>query len=256
VVSKAFQILSDDSKKRIYDQTGADPDVRGAGYSGGGGGGPTGSMFGGGGGGVEVSPEDLFNMFFGGGQGFGMGGFEFGPNVRVHTFGAGPFDAFGQTFARAGRAGAQNRRAAGNDAEFSLRNLGQLLPLLLLLVVPMLFSLFGESPQASYPKFEFKSRSPYVAERRTPVHNVQYYVNPKDISQMTDRKLHQLDRHAELTYVQIVKNECYQEINEQQRRMMEARGWFFVDQEAYRDALDMPKTHCDLLDKMGVAYRN
>lgn len=262
MVSKAFQVLSDDSKKRIYDQTGVDPDSR-DGYGGGGGAASAASsMFGGGagpGGGVEVSPEDLFNMFFGGGQGFGFGhggfgpgGFDFGPNVRVHTFG-GPFDAFGQRFARANRAGAQRRQP---DPEFSLRNLGQLLPLLLLLVVPMLFSLFGEGPQPAFPKFEFKSRPPFVAERTTPVHNVPYYVNPRDVASLSERKLHQLDRHAELTYVQLVKNECYEEINEQQRRLMDARGWFFVDQDAYRSAQAMPKVHCDMLDRMGVVYRH
>src|ERR1700754_2982635 len=73
VVSRAFQILSDADKKAQYDRTGGDPDSR----FGGGGAGPS-SPFSGfarspGRGHMyedEISPEELFNRFFGGG-GFG-----------------------------------------------------------------------------------------------------------------------------------------------------------------------------------------
>jgi len=83
MVSRAFQILSDADKKAKYDRFGGDPDSRFGG--GGGGGGASGSPFegfarssGGGGRGPmfeeEISPEELFNRFFGGGLGGGFGG--------------------------------------------------------------------------------------------------------------------------------------------------------------------------------------
>lgn len=75
MVSRAFQILSDSEKKEKYDRFGGDPDSRfGPGSA------PTASPFSGfarspGGRGPmfddEISPEELFNRFFGGG---GMGG--------------------------------------------------------------------------------------------------------------------------------------------------------------------------------------
>lgn len=75
MVSRAFQILSDPEKKEKYDRFGGDPDNRfGPGSA------STASPFSGfarspGGGGPmfndEISPEELFNRFFGGG---GMGG--------------------------------------------------------------------------------------------------------------------------------------------------------------------------------------
>lgn len=79
MVARAFQVLSDSEKKAKYDRFGGDPDSRftpSAGPSGAspfsgfsarpaGGGGP---MFE-----EEISPEELFNRFFGGGFG-GMGG--------------------------------------------------------------------------------------------------------------------------------------------------------------------------------------
>lgn len=77
VVSRAFQILSDADKKVRYDQFGGDPDNR---FSASGSAGPSASPFSGfarssssGRGPMfddEISPEELFNRFFGGGGGF------------------------------------------------------------------------------------------------------------------------------------------------------------------------------------------
>ena len=73
VVSRAFQILSDADKKSRYDQFGGDPDNR---FSSSGGGAQSspfsgfarqsgrGPMYE-----SEISPEELFNQFFGGGGG-------------------------------------------------------------------------------------------------------------------------------------------------------------------------------------------
>ena len=90
MVSRAFQILSDVEKKTKYDRFGGDPDNRfgpgaaaasspfsGFARSPGGGRGP---MFE-----EEISPEELFNRFFGGGMG-GMGGGPFGGNFLLRNW--------------------------------------------------------------------------------------------------------------------------------------------------------------------------
>ena len=82
MVSRAFQVLSDADKKAKYDRFGGDPDSRhsqastSSPFSGfasqRGGGRPNGSMFDEA---EEISPEELFRQFFGGGMGGGFPGF-------------------------------------------------------------------------------------------------------------------------------------------------------------------------------------
>lgn len=92
VVSRAFQILSDPDKKSKFDKFGGDPESR-FGAGGGGGGGPAASPFSGfarsagqarnGMFEEEMSPEDLFRQFFGGGMGMG-GPFGMSRKIRRH----------------------------------------------------------------------------------------------------------------------------------------------------------------------------
>lgn len=101
MVSRAFGVLSDPDKKAKYDRFGGDPDSRF-----GGGGGPSQSPFSGRSGGMgpmggnggwgdeEISPEEMFNRFFGGGMGGGFG--PFGTFGSFGTSGAfGSFESFG-----------------------------------------------------------------------------------------------------------------------------------------------------------------
>jgi DnaJ homolog subfamily B member 12 len=84
-VSRSFQVLSDPDKRAAYDKYGDDPDSRTAGM----GASPFANGFPGmrtyGGGGMyadEISPDELFNMFFGGGG----GGFNAGHFARLMTY--------------------------------------------------------------------------------------------------------------------------------------------------------------------------
>lgn len=148
MVSKAFQVLSDSNKRAIYDETGGDPDSRGGGGGGGGGGtagfaGRRGGMAGGGG--EELSPEDLFQFFFGqGGASFGGGGFG-GGRPAFQFYGPGGVNMGGGNGQRrrpqaAGQAGAQGQQSSAWL---------QIAPLLILFAFSLLTqlpSLFGSTP--------------------------------------------------------------------------------------------------------------
>lgn len=288
MVARAFQVLSDSDKKSKYDKFGGDPDSRftpSAGPSGGspfsgfsarpaGAGGP---MFD-----EEISPEELFNRFFGGGFGGGFGGmnggfspfgmaphmnepttyldylltriciggpqFVFnmggGPGFRVHQFG-----------------GPRPRRrpretTAQSEAEPSAWELLQrLLPLILLFVVPLLSSLFSGSPTPSGPSYRFDAPvSPHTLHRTTPKLNINYFVNPLDVEDYSTRKLRQLDQRVEVDYVTTLRYECELEVQARERMIQDAQGWFFPDVEKMKQARAMEMKSCRRLDSLKGKY--
>ncbi|BGP33033.1 Chaperone protein dnaJ [Rhodotorula toruloides] len=190
MVSKAFQVLSDSNKRAIYDQTGGDPDSRGGGGGGAGGGfarGPSAAGFQGGGfGGEEISPEDLFRMFFGqGGGGFGRSPFGGG------AFGGGPFGGtsfqfYGPGGVRMGSmGGGMPRRAGGQGQQQTPTSMWlQVAPLLFLFAFSLLSQLpsfFGSSTPAP-PNFSFDKTNHFSVPRAT-ASGVKYYVSPDQFAQ-------------------------------------------------------------------------
>ncbi|KAF9477586.1 DnaJ-domain-containing protein [Pholiota conissans] len=169
LVSKAFQVLSDPQKRATFDN-GTDPEDRyGSMSSGASAFSGRGARFDG-----ELSPEDLFNMFFGGGGGGGFGpsfATSFGGGPTVFTFGGPGFRT--QPFNRGAAAGAGTQ----NTEPRSL--FVQLLPLLLLFGFSLLSSLPGlfSSPPTPDPRFAFTATSKYNTEMETGGLGVHYYVN-------------------------------------------------------------------------------
>ncbi|KAL0953857.1 hypothetical protein HGRIS_005032 [Hohenbuehelia grisea] len=178
LVSKAFQVLSDPQKRAVFDRSGGDPESRFSGMS-------SGPSFARGGGGAafegELSPEDLFNMFFGGGMG-PMGGAQFGggfggPGVFTASFGPGGF--------RTNRQSTAQQRPAGNNQPAEARSaLVQLLPLLLLFgfsFISSIPSLFSSGPSTvPDPLFSLRPTQRYVVERWTSNLGTPYWVEPKE----------------------------------------------------------------------------
>jgi DnaJ family protein B protein 12 len=137
-VGLAYATLSDPQKRTIYDRYGEeDPDNRGGGGAAARAGGVPFRR------GQEVSPEEIFNMFFGGGMPTGGGGM---PGFHVYSNGFG--GGFGgpqfrqQQQARGQRARAQPEQ---DPPAVGLGSLIQLLPFLIIMLLSFFNSNGGES---------------------------------------------------------------------------------------------------------------
>lgn len=210
----AYATLSDPQKRSIYDRYGdEDPD-----NSGGGGGGFR--RHGGGGvhfNGQEVNPEDIFNMFFGGGMPGGvhmnMGGMPGGFRVYSTGFGGMPrAGGFGQRHYQQQQQ--QQQHQSGLNALF------QLLPVLLLFAMSF-FNFPGETATGhtgGSPYFSLTSSPPFVNPMKTKVTRVKeipFFVTDKFLrTYARDRyQLSQVERMVENSYKTFLINECNNQKN-------------------------------------------
>lgn len=252
VISKAFTVLSDPQKRAIHDAGGGDPEQRGSGASSFrsfNGRTFNGAAFAS----EEISPEDLFNMFFGGG-GFGGPAFSsatfMGPGFTPHTYyrtagGAGRRAAH-QHFQQQARA-----RQQSNTAGWSV--LLQILPLLILFGYSLLSGLFTDST----PAYSIKPTSVYSQMRMTNHHQVPYYVNPSAFRpvEQNQYKLSRVEQQVEMDWVRNLQFACQNERKERASRLNAASGIFGIgrNEEQYREALHMPLESCDELRRFGYA---
>ncbi|MCO5565428.1 hypothetical protein L7F22_019101 [Adiantum nelumboides] len=280
IVSKAFTILSDADKRAMYDRYGGDPDSRGGGGSstagraaGFGGAGPAFRTYGPGMGGAEIDPNDLFNMFFGGGMGNGFGGttFSFGGPGGVHMHQFGGQNAFHARQARQGP-----RRAANNNESTPM--LLQLLPLLIL----GLFSLLSYAPtlfSTPDPQFDWTPSAHFRTERHTQTHNVKYYVdqttwhthpwvaaaskiNVKDSAVQAEAnrassKLQDFERRVENQFKNSLYRDCQRRREYQERRINAAQGTLFgigADREAEKRIRAEKYDSCERLRDFGINF--
>ncbi|RKP08230.1 hypothetical protein THASP1DRAFT_15926 [Thamnocephalis sphaerospora] len=233
LVSKAFTVLSDEDKRAQFDRYGADPESRSASAA-------AGNFYQGGGAAfeTEITPEQLFNMFFGGDLGGGRfdGGdaFRFGGQPRQFT-------------QRHHQQRAQREEVGGNGLGY----LVQLLPLLLLLIFTMTTTLFSGP---SEPSYSFSPTYNHHNLQHTEAHQVAYYVNPRDLNAYVSGSRHRMQRFeqtVEADYVRHVQTRCRQERDMRRHEIRRARGWFGLgaDEAALQRAENKPTPACDELNR-------
>ncbi|AEO71245.1 ae61672f-de9d-4e72-a859-720895c3240b [Thermothielavioides terrestris] len=265
MVARAFSVLGDKEKREKYDRFGTDPDSRFAsaqaqaqaqnpfaGFAGrraGGGGGGGAGMWGE----EEISPEEMFARFFGGG-GFGGpfgGGFDAGPQfvfnfggpgIRVHQFGG-------------ARPRGRPRNPGQEEPASTWSTLVGLLPILLLVIWPLLSSIFSgitSSSTPATPSMVFDDPHPplYTVERTMPNLKVKYYLNPADIQSYSPSKLYSLDKKAEVLLVQQLRSRCESEMAHKRQLQEAAQGWFFPDPEKMEVANAYPMPACQRLNTL------
>jgi curved DNA-binding protein CbpA len=227
VVAKAFGVLSDSNKRAIHDE-GGDAEMnrgRSSGYQ------PyqrngTYNRRG-----EEVSPEDLFNMFFGGTTAF---------RPQRHRQ-------------------QQQRRHYQQEDDIGLGGLTQMMPIVLLILLAIFALLFSVENE---PLYTFYPSTSNTQLRNTKTNHINYYVNPKSFdTQMQNNvlKIKRTERQIESDWLHELRVACQSEQRLRANLLTQADGLMFGigrNERAYKKAKDMKLEKCDELRRLAPKLRN
>lgn len=282
-LAKLFEVLSDADKKRIYDQTGFDPDARGGGAGGGGGGSTSGFSqgassfpfqrgahpFAAGGNSGMFSEDDILNFMFGGNGNGGPSPFSTFGNGNGFTFSFGgpgnnPFSGFQQQHLRQRqRQNLELRRQSMSPWEQLQDTIRQLLPILILVLIPLISSFFGGDDQTSLtgsrlPVHSFDPQPLLPVERLTFKHKIPYYINEKTFTNnggyqdSNSAKLRTLDRRVENNLINDLKYKCHNENLRKQDAILDSSFFIWTNQKKLDEANAMGTPSCDRLSGLGL----
>lgn len=214
-----------------------------------------------------MSPEDLFNMFFGGG-GMGMNGGAFGPG----PFGGPMFTAsFGPGGFRTTRVRTNGRPQGTPQGEPPQTRsiLTQLLPLIILFAfsfLSMLPDIFS-TPTVPDPRFQFTRTSRFDLERQTNNLHINYYVNSRDFNghpgiaadmatgqYRRGSALSRFESNIEQVYTQNLYTQCQRDVNRREKRKEAEVGLFGIgtDWEKVRSIQAETFVSCEELKRLGL----
>ncbi|XP_029014254.1 dnaJ homolog subfamily B member 14 [Betta splendens] len=224
-IGNAYAVLSNPDKRRQYDLTGGEEPSS-----------PTHSHRGGfdfhRGFEADITPEDLFNMFFGGGF----------PSSSAHTFTNGRTSYSRQTDYQ------QERTEERGDGGFSM--FIQLMPIVVLILVSILSQMM-----VSPPPYSLYSRlsTGQTIKRQTENLHVDYYVTKEFRSEYKGSALQQIEKNVEEDYVSNVRNNCWKERQTKTDLLYAAK--VYRDDRMRRKAELMSMDNCKELDRLNNLFR-
>ncbi|XP_069096490.1 dnaJ homolog subfamily B member 12 [Pleurodeles waltl] len=174
---------------------------------------------------ADISPEDLFNMFFGGGF----------PSSNVHVYSNGRMRYTYQQ--------RQDRREQQGDGGLGL--FVQLMPILILIIVSALSQMMVSSPPYS---LSHRPSVGHVHRRTTENLNVVYYVTDNFEDEYTGTNLKNIERSVEDDYIANLRNNCWKE--KQQKEGLLYRARYFGDSDLYQRAQRMGTPSCSRLSEV------
>ncbi|XP_022902100.1 dnaJ homolog subfamily B member 12 [Onthophagus taurus] len=178
---------------------------------------------------ADVSADELFNMFFGG----GLGGSFTNSNVYVHR--------------------TRFRRTAGGESTHQNHNhreqqqsgytlLLQFLPIILAVLLSMASSMF-----ISDPAYSLQATSKYPLMRKTQNLNIEYWVK-QNFHNEYQGSVRRLESTIEEEYITSLKHSCYREKNYRESLLWKARN--FGDRDMYLSAQNMKLPSCEKLNQL------
>ncbi|CAB1460053.1 unnamed protein product [Pleuronectes platessa] len=224
-IGNAYAVLSSPDKRRQYDVTGGEEPSspghsHGAGFD-------FHRGFE-----ADITPEDLFNMFFGGGF----------PSSSTQTFTNGRTTFSHQTDNR------QERTEERGDGGFSM--FIQLMPIVVLILVSILSQMMV-SPQA-YSLYSRPSTG-QTLKRQTENLRVDYYVSRDFKSEFKGSALHQIEKNVEEDYVANVRNNCWKERQTKTDLLYAAK--VYRDDRMRKKAELLTMDNCKELDRLNSLFR-
>ncbi|KAJ8013560.1 hypothetical protein DPEC_G00031030 [Dallia pectoralis] len=173
---------------------------------------------------ADISPEDLFNMFFGGGF----------PASNVHVYRNGRYQR---------PAGQQGQR---REASFAL--FVQLLPIVILVIVSALSQMMVSSAPYS---LSFRPSVGHTNKRYTESLRVPFYVGDSFAREYKGLNLKSVERNVEDDYISNLRNNCWKE--KQQKEGLLYRARYFGDNDLYQRAQKMGTPSCSRLSDISVS---
>lgn len=209
-IGNAFAVLSDDGKRKKYDTYGPEmEEINHRRHT-------HRNEFE-----ADISPEELFNMFFGGGF----------PSSNVYTH---------HTHRTRQHRHYHQRENVSNDSGFTL--LLQLSPILLLVFLSLLSSWF-----VSDPLYSIHKSGKYNTERITSNLRVSYYVK-SDFKVDFKGDLRRIERNVEEEYISNLRQNCWRERSYKENLLWRARN--HADARLYEKAQNHPTPSCDRLQSI------
>ncbi|XP_052393449.1 dnaJ homolog subfamily C member 18-like [Carassius gibelio] len=184
---------------------------------------------------ADISPEELFNIFFG-------GRFPTG-NIHVYTNRGASYSHYYQPRRRR----ANERREEEVEESHSQNNftaLLQLLPVLVLILISVFTQLMATNP--SYSLF-YKPSMGLVVSRETQHMGVPYYVDKSFEKEYRGSALEELEKTIESDYVDHLQSSCWKE--KQQKSDLAHLGQLYRDERLKQKAETMKLDHCEKLHR-------
>uniref|UniRef100_A0A8C9NWW4 DnaJ heat shock protein family (Hsp40) member C18 n=1 Tax=Serinus canaria TaxID=9135 RepID=A0A8C9NWW4_SERCA len=185
---------------------------------------------------ADITPEEIFNVFFGG---------HF-PTGNIHMFSNVARDAhYYPRRHRAERAWTQEPEEEEHRPQNSYSAFIQLMPVFIIIIVSVITQLMATNPP--YSLF-YKSSIGHVVSRETENLQVPYYVDKNFEKNYQGAELQELEKTVEKDYIDYIQTSCWKE--KQQKSDLSNLAKLYRDERLKQKAESLKLEHCEKLSSL------